>query len=192
MANVILPRPQSFVLDGNGRPTREWYDFFRLLLESSGEQIDIQAEIDALAASVAALENREVDFGLITGDMSVQVSGVLGESVLVRLQNDEPAPGAYRYYGTGSTGTKGYFPAVPVSFESVSKNISSWDATYAYALGVLDTITYTDGAETIVKTFGYTLGVLTSITLSGDTPGGIDLVKTLTYTGADLTSVDYT
>lgn len=82
--------------------------------------------------------------------------------------------------------------ALGPSFETVSKNLKAWDATFAYTLGVLDTITYTSGALTVVKTFGYTLGKLTSLTLSGDVPGGIDLVKTLTYTVDELTSVAYT
>ncbi len=81
---------------------------------------------------------------------------------------------------------------IGASFETVSKNLKAWDAAFAYTLGVLDTITYTSGALTVVKTFGYTLGKLTSLTLSGDTPGGIDLVKTLSYTGDELTAVAYT
>lgn len=80
---------------------------------------------------------------------------------------------------------------IGASFETVSKNLRAWDAAFAYTLGVLDTITYTSGAFTITKTFGYTLGKLTSLTLSGDTPGGIDLVKTLSYSGDELTAVAY-
>jgi hypothetical protein len=77
------------------------------------------------------------------------------------------------------------------SFETVSKNLKSWGGTLNYTGGVLTSIVYTDGIDTITKTFNYTSGVLTSIVLSGDTPIGIDLTKTLGYTSGDLTSITY-
>lgn len=77
------------------------------------------------------------------------------------------------------------------TFESVSKNISSWEATFDYTTGSLSTITYQNGPLEVVKTFGYTGGVLTSITLSGDVPGGIPLTKTLLYSGSDLVGFEY-
>lgn len=94
----------------------------------------------------------------------------------------------------GPRGPQGY-PGAPgataSTFESVSKNIKAWDAAFAYTGSQLDSITYTNGAETIVKTFNYTDGKVTSIVLSGDTPSGIDLTKTLSYTGDQLTGVNY-
>jgi hypothetical protein len=54
------------------------------------------------------------------------------------------------------------------TFETVAKNLSAVNATLTYSGGNL-----------------------TTITLSGSTPGGIDLVKTLTYTGSDLTGIAY-
>lgn len=77
------------------------------------------------------------------------------------------------------------------SFETVSKNLKSWGGTLNYTGGVLTSIVYTDGVDTITKTFNYTSGVLTSVVLSGDTPAGIDLTKTLGYTSGDLTSITY-
>jgi hypothetical protein len=77
------------------------------------------------------------------------------------------------------------------TFETVSKNLKSWDGTFNYVEGALSSIVYTDGVDTITKTFNYTTGVLTSIVLSGDTPAGIDLTKTLGYTSGDLTSITY-
>jgi hypothetical protein len=76
-------------------------------------------------------------------------------------------------------------------FETVSKNLKSWNATLNYTSGALTSIVYTDGTDTITKTLNYTGGVLTSIVLSGDTPGGISLTKTFTYTGDNLTGVAY-
>jgi hypothetical protein len=77
------------------------------------------------------------------------------------------------------------------TFETVSKNLKAWSPTFAYSSGVLSTITYTHAAQTIVKTLNYTTGKLTSIVLSGDTPEGISLTKTLAYTGDDLTGIAY-
>jgi hypothetical protein len=74
------------------------------------------------------------------------------------------------------------------SFETVSKNLSAVDASFAYTGDVLTTITYTGG---IIKTLNYTGDNLTSVVLSGSTPGGIDLTKTLSYTGDNLTAITY-
>jgi hypothetical protein len=92
----------------------------------------------------------------------------------------------------GATGPQG--PAgssFTPTFETVSKNLDNLTPTFGYTLGVLTSITYTDGVTTIVKTLNYTSGVLTSIVLSGDTPSGIDLTKTLNYTSGTLTSFTY-
>jgi hypothetical protein len=76
-------------------------------------------------------------------------------------------------------------------FETVSKNLKSWNAAFNYTTGLLTSIVYTSGAQTITKTFNRTAGALTSIVLSGDTPSGIDLTKTLNYTTSVLTSISY-
>lgn len=77
------------------------------------------------------------------------------------------------------------------SFESVSQNINDYAKAFAYSGGNLTTITYTKGLATIVKTFNYSGGNLVSMVLSGDTPSGIPLTKTFTYTGSDLTGISY-
>lgn len=74
------------------------------------------------------------------------------------------------------------------TFETINKNLSAEGATLAYSGENLLSLTYTNG---IIKTFGYTGDLLTTVTLSGSTPSGIDLVKTFTYTGSDLTGVTY-
>jgi hypothetical protein len=76
-------------------------------------------------------------------------------------------------------------------FETVSKNLKSWDASFNYSGGNLTSIVYTDGVDTITKTFNYIGDSLTSIVLGGDTSGGIELTKTLGYTSGNLTSVTY-
>jgi hypothetical protein len=78
---------------------------------------------------------------------------------------------------------------VAEAFETVSKNLPSSDAVYAYLpSGDLYTITYSNG---VVKTFNYTSNLLSSIVLSGTTPSGIELTKSLTYSVNDLVAVTY-
>ena len=75
----------------------------------------------------------------------------------------------------------------------MGKNLKSYPDTRVVGLYGYDSITYDlGGGLSIVKTFNFDVdGILTSIVLSGDTPSGIDLTKTLNYTGDDLTSVEY-
>jgi hypothetical protein len=75
------------------------------------------------------------------------------------------------------------------SFETVSKNLKSIDATYNYTGDNLTSIVYNNG---ITKTLNYTGDNLTSVVLSGATPSGIDLTKTFNYTGENITSKTYT
>ena len=77
------------------------------------------------------------------------------------------------------------------TFETVSKNLKSWAYSLSYASGILQSITYTNGALSVVKTLNYTSGVLSSVVLSGDVPSGISLTKTLNYTSGQLTSITY-
>jgi hypothetical protein len=80
---------------------------------------------------------------------------------------------------------------VAESFETVSKNLSSYDATLNFTGDDLTSIVYTAPGGNITKTFNYGGGNLTSIVLSGNTPGGIDLTKTLSYSGDDLSGIAY-
>jgi len=115
----------------------------------------------------------------------ITVDGVtIASTIVVPSAVEVTAPITFGYKGdTGDSWQQ--------TFETVSKNLSTYSAAFTYTLGVLTSITYTLGASTIVKNFTYTAGVLTSITLSGDTPAGIATTKTLGYTGDDLTSINY-
>lgn len=74
------------------------------------------------------------------------------------------------------------------TFETVSKNLSASGAVMGYTDGDLTTVTYASG---IIKTLAYSLDGLASVTLSGNTPGGISLVKTLSYSGGNLSGFIY-
>ena len=74
------------------------------------------------------------------------------------------------------------------SYETVSKNLSGVPFDLNYSSGLLTSVVYSTG---ITKTFNRTGTKITSIVLSGSTPSGIALTKTLGYTGDNLTSVGY-
>jgi len=77
------------------------------------------------------------------------------------------------------------------TFETVNKNLEASSGTLAYdANDDLVSITYANG---VVKTLAYDAGGdLISVTLSGNTPEGIDLVKTFSYdANANLTDFVY-
>lgn len=74
------------------------------------------------------------------------------------------------------------------TFETVSKNLAASNYTFTFVDGDLVSLTYANG---ITKTLNYSGEGLASVTLSGATPGGIELTKTLTYSGGDPVSATY-
>lgn len=75
------------------------------------------------------------------------------------------------------------------TFETVSKNLASSNGVLGYTGSDLTTITYANG---VLKTLAYdAVGDLLSVTLSGATPEGIQLVKTFSYTSGELSSFTY-
>jgi len=104
--------------------------------------------------------------------MAVRRPLVLIDGVVSELPTSDVLPGA---------------GASADTFETVSKNLSATDASYGYTDDLLTTITY----GSIIKTLAYGPDGLASITLSGATPGGIDLVKTLVYSSGKLVSATY-
>jgi hypothetical protein len=81
-----------------------------------------------------------------------------------------------------------------VSFETISKNLSSYPSTLTYTNDYLSNITYIVPSGVIVKSLYYTpAGQLTSIVLSGSgLPTGTQTTKTITYdTSGKLTGIIY-
>lgn len=74
------------------------------------------------------------------------------------------------------------FLSLGETFESVSKNIKSWNVVSS----TTNSLTYSDGIDSITKTITKPDAVTVILTLSGDTPAGIDLVKTITLNTNDL------
>jgi hypothetical protein len=88
--------------------------------------------------------------------------------------------------GSGSGGSGEGF--IKESFETVSKNLDSSNALYQYTDGNLSSITYSNG---VIKTFEYSQDSLVSVSLSGNTPQEITLVKTFTYIDDNLAFTNY-
>lgn len=131
------------------------------------------------------------------------MSGVVLHAGIIEFGEFEPAAGSEPahpgYVPAPTAGQAGYIftadgwasPAslgVSPTFETVSKNLRSVACTLAYTSGKLTSLTYSNG---VVKTLNYTGDVLTSIVLSGATPAGISLTKSLSYTAGVLTGVSY-
>lgn len=124
--------------------------------------------------------------GLQTGPLVVQLmpflKGDTGDSAYeIAVENG--------FVGTEAEWLESLRGIAADSFESISKNLAAVNAVLTEnEAGELVTIEYANG---IVKTFEYTGDDLTRISLSGATPDGIDLVKTLTYSGGNLIGVTY-
>lgn len=91
-------------------------------------------------------------------------------------------------YGGGVVIQSGGGSGIADTFETVSKNLSAAGAVFGYDAGELVTVTYSNG---VIKTLAYSPTGLDSVTLSGNTPSGIPLVKTFTYSGSDITGFNY-
>jgi hypothetical protein len=127
-----------------------------------------------------------------TGDGPMGPHGPVGATGAAGPKGDKGDTG-----NTGPTGAIGPqgLPGTPPfdhTFESVSKNLKQYNGVLGYTSGVLTSVTYTvPSIGTIIKTLNYTSGKLTSIVLSGSTPAGINLTKSLAYGGDGLVSFSY-
>lgn len=77
---------------------------------------------------------------------------------------------------------------VSAQFEDISKNLKSLNYVLQYSDDMLTSLVY---SNSVTKTLNYAQGRLSSVVLSGNVPSGINLTKTLLYTGGKLTSVEY-
>jgi len=81
--------------------------------------------------------------------------------------------------------------SVAETFNTVSKNLNSWNEIWSLTNGYINSKIYTNGTNTITKTINWNNGLITSIVLSGDTPTGIDLIKTFDYTNTNSVEITY-
>ncbi len=153
MASVIVPNVDAPIAGPGGQTTRAWYAYFQSLRVAASGNATLQAAIDAILIRLESLENEApVDFSII-GPQSVVVTGIPGNGfVQLTLAGDENSPGPTYYYGTDSTGEKGFF--------SVASAFAAGD-------GVTLTTDEDTGVTTIEATAG-TGGVLPVVT--GEVP----------------------
>ncbi len=124
-----VPRVSEPIAAAGGYVTRAWVDFF-LKLASSQSSEELATLYQQLAARVAELEEGQPLNFQILGQESIAVNGIPqpGGVVIITLQNDVAAPGNTTYYGTGPTGSKGWFPissAIDVEAGQLEKTVGS-------------------------------------------------------------------
>ena len=109
-ANPILPRAQAPIA-GNAPTTREWYEFFRKLLQFVGENSTVGQDITQILQRISALEADQSALAIIQGFGSIVVNGSLASgAITISLQGEDEGIGPTYYYGTGPDGLKGWYP----------------------------------------------------------------------------------
>jgi hypothetical protein len=164
-----VPRASEPIAAAGGYATKAWVDFF-LKLASSQSTSELAALYEALARRVAELEEgQEFDFKIL-GQESIGVNGVPqpGGAVIITLQNDTTTPGNTMYYGTGPTGTKGWF--------AVSGAIT-------VVIGQLTKTVGTDGVTELGLSDLANAGTGSLLAFTRDTKGRVTGTKSATITG---------
>jgi len=109
MTNPILPKAQSHIAETSRQPSREWYEFFRKLLQFIQESGADPGVIASILARLDELE-QEDNFFVINGLMSIDVSGTPEAGVVqIKLDGDIESPGTSYYYGTNAAGVKSFY-----------------------------------------------------------------------------------
>lgn len=105
---VTVPPVNVQVVDGNGRPTREYNTFFRGLVIglNAADSINLDGvnhRLDHIEAEIA-----DATTGNIQGADSIQTQGVLPGYVYVTLQGDVEQTPALSFYGAINAGERGW------------------------------------------------------------------------------------
>lgn len=157
------------VVDSGGRCTQPWANYF-LRMAAAQSDAELRALYEALAARVAELEDGQTLNFSIFGSDSINVDGVAqpGGVVLITLLGDVDSPGSTMYYGTGPTGSKGWF--------AVSDSIS-------VAAGELSKAVGTDGVTTLGLADVADSGAGTLQAFTVDSKGRVTGTRPATITG---------
>lgn len=124
-------------------------------------------------------------------NVTVETAPRADVSLLTQSASIRVSPGGNRVsVTTGMQGPPGI--GVDQSFEVTSKNLKAYPAVLGWTNGQLTSMQYAlGGGLSVTKTLNYSGDQLDSIVLSGDTPGGINLTKNLTWVNGTLTEVSY-
>lgn len=104
-----IPKAQSRLSDASGIPTREWYNYFRALLDAADGNPELEAQIQAILVRLESLENGSVNFQLLGLDSVIVVGTPSNGFVQINLDGDIGEPGTSWYYGSGPDGVKGWY-----------------------------------------------------------------------------------
>jgi hypothetical protein len=159
-----------------------------LTVESTRLQIERQQQIATVVESAAA--------GLLTlqGEQPYATTVLPGEEGVVTIRFDSTYQ-ANLVAGDAAVAIFGgsIIADIRQTFETINRNLKTRPGVLNYdSTGLLDSIDYDLGAgRAIHKQFTYAQSVLTTITLSGDVPGGVNLVKNLIYGSGRLSEFTY-
>jgi hypothetical protein len=196
------PRASEPIASSSGFATKAWVDFF-LKLASSQSTTELAALYEALARRVAELEEGQAFDFKILGQESIAVNGVPqpGGAVIITLQNDTTTPGNTMYYGTGPTGTKGWFAvsgAITVASGQLTKTVGTNGVT---DLGLAD-VTDSGAGGLLATTFdakgrriGSKAATITGTTnqinvVNGDAVAGLPTLSLATAVMISLSKAD--
>jgi hypothetical protein len=124
------------------------------------------------------LDNSYINFGgLISGDIGF---GIRNNNGVIQIKNEN---GTWAAPGGGSSVT---------TFETINKNLLSYNVTATTESATLITQTYNGPNGDIIKSISFdSSGLPTTIVLSGDTPAGINLTKTFDFSSQEIPLITY-
>jgi hypothetical protein len=148
---VVLP-PSRVAIAGNAPPSREWYRFFQDSLRVNLDVDSLQERVDDLTVRVTALEDAPASSTptRITGYGSIYVSATAIKTVT--LYGDAEDPGFTTYYGTDTTGEKGWY-AVAATLADSSNVVKSTDAVGVTSFDLTDVTVASTGGTLKKRSF---------------------------------------
>lgn len=144
-----FPQPNAPFVQSNGAPTVEWYNWLRSfenLFEAS--DAGLQAQITAIAYALGSPDGTVANIPpfnenflpattVVRGENSVSSFGTLANGLVVfTLLNDVGSPGNSYYYGTDSSGIKGWHllpEPLPRILPLVTGEIDAGQPVFVYA-----------------------------------------------------------
>lgn len=176
LTNPSLPGIRQPLLEG-AAASRPYYLFLQWMATNVPA---VAAQVDGLTARVDAITGGgSGDAANITGRWSIQTYGSLAAGIVqISLEGDTAAPGNTQYYGSDTSGTKGWFPVASALAGSTNVGLS----------------TGTDGVTTFDLADLTDSGAGALLAITRDAKGRVSGTKAATITGTagqiDVTNGD--
>jgi len=155
-----------------------------IIVDQTGDEISLQVLSDETTI-IQVSEPSAIEV-TVEASNSSQITVEQSDSISVEVLDETNVS-----ITIATQGERGPSGSVEESFETVSKNIKAWPATFNWVDGSLSSIVYSDGVSSITKSFSYSGGYLTQITLSGDTPLSASLIKSIVYSSGKPATISY-